>query len=184
MIALAYKVERYRELLASRVDEGDVVVEIGPHTGKSTVSYIKKTKLTVAVDKAKQSRGKFKSLLREHENLRFVVADVRSFSAIRKVLKLTKECDILAIDMGGGRFPDTVFKVWATWSGIFKPRHSIIRSRGLAEFLRRAKVQDSTIPTSFADDGWLSTFGRGTPYRLRKQLNEFRYWVNINKPLQ
>lgn len=183
MIAVAYKVERYRELLASKVAEGDVVIEIGPHTGKSTSLYVKRTKLTIVVDKAKQSKMEFRHMLTEFKNLRFVRGDVRSFSTVRKVLKITNDCDVLAVDMGGGRYPDTVFKVWATWSGIFRPKHSIIRGRGIAEFLMRAKVSDETIQKKFEDDGWLSEYGRSTPYKLRKQLGEFKYWVNINKPL-
>ncbi len=183
MISLVYDVKKYRELLEKTVRKNQVVIEIGPHVGKSTERYFKKTKLTVVVDKAEQTKNSFEKLLRENENLKFVQGDVRGFETIKKVLKLTKTCDVLAVDMGGGRYPDTVFKVWATWSGVFKPKHSVIRNNGLAEFVQRAKIDDEKIMRKFGDDGWLSTWGRATPYKLKKQLDEFSHWVNINEKL-
>lgn len=183
MIALTYDVRKYRRCLAKTLQAGDTVIEIGPHTGASTVSYIKSAKLAVVVDKASQSKFFFKRLRSDYDNLRFVQGDARSFTTIRKVLKHIQSVDVIAVDMGGGRYPDTVFKVWATWSGIFKPRDSVIRDRGLIEFVRRSKIADDSLPKSFEEDGWLSTFGRGTPYKLKKQLDEFRFYVTINKSL-
>ena len=54
----------------------------------------------------------------------------------------------------------------------------------MAEFLQRAKVADDSVVMDFPDDGWLSAWGRATPYKLKKQLDEFRYWVDINEPLR
>ncbi len=178
MISLVYDVKKYRGLLEKKIKEGDVVIEIGPHKGKS-VNYAKKVKLGILVDKSSQARKGLKKLLKKFPNLRYVQGDVRSFETIKEVLKITEGCDVLAIDMGGGRYPDTVFKVWAVWSGIFQPRHSVIRNRGLGEFVQRVKIEDKILRKKFRDNGWLAEWGRATPYALRKQLEEFKFWVKI-----
>lgn len=183
MISVVYEVGRYRELLSKTVRDGDVVVEIGPHTGGSTIPYVGRAKLVVAVDKAEQARRRFHSISRKHSNVVFVKEDARGFEAIKKVLAHTKSCDVLAVDLGGGRHADTVFKVWATWSGVLKPRDSLIRCRALAEFLQRAEIKDPTVKQPFSDSGWLATWGRATPFKLKKQLEEFKYWIDITKPL-
>ncbi|HIE33567.1 MAG TPA: SAM-dependent methyltransferase [Candidatus Altiarchaeales archaeon] len=177
MISIVYDVNRYRKILEEWIKRNDIVIELGPHTGKSTVHYLEKTKLTVVVDKSEQSKDYFKNL--KSENLKFVKGDVRSFDTIKRVLQITKNCNFLAVDMGGGRYPDTVFKVWAVWSGIFKPKNSIIRNRGLAEFLQKAKIEDKSIKKKFEDSGWLSEWGRAAPYKLKKQLEEFEFWVDV-----
>ncbi len=179
MISILYDVGRYRKFLNRGVDKDDTVIELGPHIGESTKLYVKKTRLTIAVDKSRQSEKAFERILPEYKNLRLVRGDVREFNTIKKVITLTKKCDVLAIDMGGGRYPDTVFKVWATWTGIFKPKHSVIRNRGLAEFIQRAEVHDKTIIKKFPDDGWLAEWGRAVPYALKKQLDEFDFWVKV-----
>jgi len=184
MITVVYDVRRYRSLLSDTVREGDVVVEIGPHTGRSTLGYVKKASLVVAVDKSPEAAEKFRKLLEEHPNLRFIQDDVRGFEAVKKVLAHARGCDVLAVDLGGGRFSDTVYKVWASWSGILKPRDSVIRSRALAEFLQRAVIQDPSLERKFSDDGWLSTWGRATPYALRKQLGEFSHYVDITRSIK
>lgn len=183
MISIVYGVEEYRKLLEDSVKSSDVVLELGPHTGKSTLSYLDKAKLVVVVDKARQSLEAFKPILREHSNLVFVQEDVRGFEGIKAVLGHIKECDVLAVDLGGGRHADTVFKVWATWSGTFKPRDSIIRSRALGEFVRRARLDDECLRQEHPDSGWLSTWGRATPYKLKRQLEEFRHWIDIKEKL-
>lgn len=184
MISIVYDVMLYRSLLARRVGKGDVVIEIGPHVGKSTITYVDKAGLVVALDKSPEAAGSFKKLVKEHRNLRFLQEDVRGFEAMKKVLALTKKCDVLAVDLGGGRYSDTVYKVWASWSGVFKPKNSIIRSRGLAEFLQRAVIVDDSVKQEFPDDGWLSTWGRATPYTLRKQLEEFKHYVDIKRRIK
>jgi len=179
MISIVYNVRVYRNLLKKRIKEGDVVIEIGPHKGKGTMEYAEKVKLGILVDKSSQSEEGLKNLLKNFPNLKYVKGDVRSFETIKKVLLLTKKCDVLALDIGGGRYPDTVFKVWAVWSGIFKPKHSIIRNRGLGEFVQRVKIEDDKLKKNFRNSGWLAKWGRAMPYVLKKQLEEFKFWVKI-----
>ncbi|MEA1924420.1 MAG: SAM-dependent methyltransferase [Candidatus Altiarchaeota archaeon] len=183
MIRIAYKKERYRRLLADMVDEGDTVIEVGPHLGKSTRGYVNRAEKVFAVDKSPQAKEAMNELQRECPNLVFVEGDVRSFETVEALMKETGECDLLAVDMGGGRYPDTVFKVWATLSGVFEPKKSLIRNRGLAEFVQRAEVADKSVIKDFHVNGWLSEYGRGIPYKLKKQLDEFRFWVDITEKL-
>jgi hypothetical protein len=178
MISVVYKSRLYRELLNNSVKEGDVVIEIGPHIGSATKLYCSRAGLTVALDKGAQSEEAFKKLSEKNQNLLFFRDDARSFDAVQKVLEKTQRCDVLAVDMGGGRFADTVFKVWAVWSGVFQPRHSIIRNRSLAEFIQKAKVEDPSLVMDFPADGWLSTWGRTVPSRLKDQLGEFSFWTD------
>jgi hypothetical protein len=179
MIDVVYDVKAYRRLLAETVGDGQTVLEIGPHLGKSTDSYVEKAKLAVLVDKGTDGQTSLAEYAMEHENVEYVCGDARGFDAMSLVLKHISSCDVFAIDLGGGRYPDTVFKVWATWAGVFKPEKSVIRCRGLAEFLRRAKVRDDSLPVEFEDSGWLAEYGRKTPAQLRQQLDEFSHWVDV-----
>ena len=43
---------------------------------------------------------------------------------------------MLCVDLGGGYHPDTVFKVFFIWSSVLKPRVSLIRNRGLIDFIK------------------------------------------------
>ena len=181
MISIVYDIFKYRKALNEIIKDNDRVIEIGPHLGSGTQGYLERTELTIAVDKSKQAEMAFKHLEKRFKNLKYINGDVRSFDTIKEVLKLTDCCDTLAIDMGGGRYPDTVFKVWSVWSGIFKPKNSVIRNRGLAEFVQRAKIKDDSIKKDFPDSGWMSTWGRAIPYSLKKQLDEFKFWVDITK---
>ena len=178
MISVVYKSRLYRELLDKTVKQGDVVIEIGPHVGSATKLYCARAGLTVAIDKGTQSEQAFKKMQEKNANLFFIRDDARSFDAVKRVLEKTQRCDVLAVDMGGGRFADTVFKVWAVWSGVFRPHHSIIRNRSIAEFVQKAKVEDPALIMDFPADGWLSTWGRTIPSRLKDQLGEFSFWVD------
>jgi len=178
MISVVYAQQRYHKALEELVKPGDTVIEIGPHIGKSTGIIAKKAGKVIAIDKSEQAEEAFKKC---PKNVTFIRADARFFSTVDEVLKLTKKCDVFAIDMGGGRFPDTVFKVWAIWSGVFKPRDSLIRNCGVGEFLRRAKVDDpeidKTFPKDVKDSGWLSQTGRKTPSQLKEGLDEMENWI-------
>ncbi|MEM4347399.1 MAG: SAM-dependent methyltransferase [Candidatus Altiarchaeota archaeon] len=179
MISIVYDVDIYRKILRERVNEGDIVIEIGPHIGKSTSCYERKVKLGILVDKSIESEKGLQSLLKKNKNLKFIKGDARSFKTVKKVMELTNSCNFLALDVGGGRYPDTVFKIWAIWSGVFKPKNSVIRNRGLAEFVQKLKIEDKSLKRKFRDDGWLSEYGRAIPSALKKQLDEFKFWVNI-----
>jgi hypothetical protein len=174
MISIVYDQKRYHEVLARVIKPQDLVIEIGPHLGESTRVISPICARVIAVDKAIQAEEAFNSM----KEVTFVKGDVRFFDTIDEVLKLTKSCNVLAMDMGGGRFPDTVFKVWAVWSGVFKPRDSIIRNRGLGEFLRRARIEDPIIRKDFIDSGWLSQSGRKRPKQLKEGLDELQHWMN------
>lgn len=174
MILIAYDQERYRRVLLESVKPGDTVIEIGPHTGGSTRMLAKRAKLVIAVDKSEQAKEAFKDM---PKNVKFVGGDVRIYGTASKVSELTDKCDVLGIDMGGGRFPDTVFKVWCVWSGIFRPRDSVLRNRGIGEFLRRAKISDPVLEMDFTDAGWLSQSSRKNPLELMKGLDELQNWI-------
>jgi hypothetical protein len=161
------------------VKDGDVVIELGPHTGVSTSMYAGRAKLVVAVDIGKESGKPFKKISAEYPQVHYINADARSFDTIKKAMKLAKKCDVLAVDLGGGRYPDTTFKVWGAWSGVFKPRDSVIRNRGIAEFMQRARIMDESIIREFKDSGWLAEWGRATPSKLREQIGEFKFYVNV-----
>jgi len=103
MISITYDAEFYRKTLNETIRENDTVVEIGPHVGEYMKNYVPRTKLTVAVDKAVQSEKSIKVLENDFKNLRFVRGDVRMFETVKLVLEITKNCDVLCIDMGGGR---------------------------------------------------------------------------------
>ena len=181
MISVVYSSRLYRELLDRTVEPGDVVIEIGPHVGSATKRYCARAALTIAIDKGSESADPFRKIREKYPGVRFYHEDVRSFETVAKVMKETQRCDVLAVDMGGGRFADTVFKVWGVWSGVFRPQHSIIRSRSIAEFIQKARVVDPSVIREFPDDGWLSTWGRSVPTRLKDQLGEFSYWVDPSR---
>ncbi len=174
MILICYGRERYQELLIDIIKPTDTVLEIGPHIGKSTEVISSRAKRVITVDKASQAEEAFQE---RPDNVEFVKGDVRFFDTVDNTLKLIKSCDVLAIDMGGGRFPDTVFKVWAVWSGVFKPRDSVIRNRGLGEFMRRAQIRDPVLQKDFMDTGWLSQSGRKRPRQLKEGLDELQHWM-------
>ena len=33
--------------------------------------------------------------------------------------------------------------------------------------------------TEFDDSGWMKTYGRSVPYTLKKQMDEFKFWVDV-----
>jgi len=172
MIYLAYRVEKYRELLKKVAKPGKTILEIGPHVGLGTKLLKESGARVICVDKAAQSEDAVKKL-----GVEFVKGDVRFFDTVRDVQKIIKRCDVLCFDMGGGRFPDTVFKVWAIWSGVFRPKDSVIRNRGLAEFIQRVKIEDEHLIRDFEDDGWLKAWGRRYSKEFPSGLEEMKLWM-------
>ncbi len=179
MILVVYERDTYKETLCRLIKPGDTVIEIGPHVGVTTKAIALKAGRVIAIDKSEQADDAFKSG-KMPANIEFIKGDVRLFDTVEKVFKMIKQCDVVAIDMGGGRFPDTVLKVWSIWSGVFKPRDSVIRNRGVGEFLKRAKIADPEIEKAYSDkkdSGWLNDCGRKTPSQLKEGLDEMECWM-------
>jgi len=189
VILLVYDRTKYQEVLAETIKPTDTVIEIGPHVGGSTGVIAARAKKVIAVDKSEQAAAVFKD--KPYKNVTFIKGDVRFFETIDKVsavlktddrgLKTADRCDVLAVDMGGGRFPDTLFKVWCVWSGVLKPRDSIIRNNGLAEFIQRTRIEDPGLKTGYPDAGWLSNTGRKTPKQAKEGLEELKNWIVTDK---
>ena len=137
MIKLSYDIKNYRKDILEILNPDDTVIELGCHLG-GTTQLISSRCNVVAVDNSPEAVDTMKML----ENVRFVSGDVRKHDVLAEVFKITQSCDILAIDLGGGYHPDTVFKVFYIWSSTFKPKHTLIRNRGLLEFLNTAVGSD------------------------------------------
>ena len=109
------------------------------------------------------------NLCNEYKNVEFRKADVRLHETLEYVLKKIKKCDVLSVDLGGGYHPDTTFKVFFIWSSTLKPRDTIIRNRGLLDFIHSSKTEEM-IKSEY---GWLESSGKdGVPPRLK----EFTLW--------
>jgi SAM-dependent methyltransferase len=175
MIKIAYDIKVYRELLKNIIKEDDVVVELGCHVGNTTriISQLAPHGKIIALDKSPQSEEKLQELVKEKGNsIEFIRSDVRLHETLEDVDKKVNEmggCDVLSVDLGGGYHPDTTFKVFFIWSSTLKPRNTIIRNRGLLDFLHSAS--SSEIITS--KKGWLESCGDdGIPTRLK----ELKLW--------
>ena len=99
----------------------------------------------------------------------YLNADVRLHETLSEVFKLTQKCDVLAIDLGGGYHPDTVFKVFYIWSSTLKPRDVLIRNQGLIDSVNSVDYDEEFEST----EGWLESCGdQGIP----PQIKEFSLW--------
>ena len=166
MIKLSYNVEKYREDFLNLVNPDDVIIELGCHVG-GTTKLLPKTCNIIAVDNSPESVGGMKKL--NHVN--FVEGDVRLHDVLGDVFQITQKCDILAIDLGGGYHPDTVFKVFYIWSSTFKPHHTLIRNRGILEFFKSAEGSDEKF---VSEEGYLDSYhDSGIP----PQIKEFELWT-------
>ena len=67
--------------------------------------------------------------------------------------KTHEKIDVLCVDLGGGYHPDTVFKVFFLWSSILKPRVSLIRNRGLIDFVNSSDTTENIL----SHKGYLSS---------------------------
>lgn len=165
MIKLSYDVENYRKDLMDLTDEGDTVIELGCHIGGTTRLVSDKCRV-IAVDNSPEAIGEMKKL-----DVTFIPGDVRLHEIIAEVFKIAQSCDVLAIDLGGGYHPDTVFKVFYIWSATFKPTHTIIRNRGLLEFFNSAHGSAEEYST---DEGYLESYhDSGIPPLIK----EFDLWT-------
>lgn len=105
----------------------------------------------------------------------FINGDVRRHEILLEVFKTVQSCDLLLIDLGGGYHPDTVFKVFYIWSSTFKPKHTIIRNRGLVEFFNSAKTSEKEYHT---ENGHLDSYhDSGIPPLIK----EFDLWTQSLK---
>ena len=105
------------------VEPDDTVIELGCHTG-GTTRLIPESCNIIALDNSPEAEDSMRKL----PHVKFINADVRLHDVLAEVFKMTQSCDILAIDLGGGYHPDTVFKVFYIWSSTFKPKHGYLES--------------------------------------------------------
>lgn len=170
MIKLCYDVNDYRTQISGAINEGDTVIELGCHTGNTSKVILENDVRLIAIDNSPEASEEMNKL-----DLTFINADVRLHDTISEVYKLTQRCDVLAIDLGGGYHPDTVFKVFYIWSSTFKPKSTIIRNRGLVEFYNSiSEVMGDFISC----EGFLDSYkDSGIP----PQIKEFDLWTPMPK---
>jgi hypothetical protein len=174
MIKVVYDIKVYRKVLKEIIKTDDVVVELGCHVGNSTRIIAKHNPhgKIFSLDKSLESVDKMGNLMGEYPQLEFIQADVRlheTLESIAEKLEGLGGCDLLSVDLGGGYHPDTTFKVFFIWSSTLKPQKTIIRNRGLLDFLKSAS--SSEFITS--KKGWLESCGDdGIPPRLK----ELKLW--------
>ncbi|WP_088335031.1 SAM-dependent methyltransferase [Methanopyrus sp. KOL6] len=179
MIALVKSVEEYRRLLGEVVEEGDIVVELGCHRGASTrVILTGSPRRVVVVDYGEDAEEAMRELERNHPELTFVKGDAREYDTLERVLEELggPECDVLAVDLGGGMFPDTAFKVYYVWSVTLRPRDAVVRNAGLCEFLKLAELQEE-VHLNDESRGYLGELSPpGIPGKIRERFEEFKLW--------
>lgn len=174
MIKVVYDIRVYRKVLKEIIKSDDVVVELGCHVGNSTRIIAKHNPhgKIFSLDKSLESVDKMGNLMGEYPQLEFIQADVRlheTLESIAEKLEGLGGCDLLSVDLGGGYHPDTTFKVFFIWSSTLKPQKTIIRNRGLLDFLISASSSEFII----SKKGWLESCGDdGIPPRLK----ELKLW--------
>jgi 23S rRNA U2552 (ribose-2'-O)-methylase RlmE/FtsJ len=174
MIKVIYHIKVYRQILSGIIKKDDVVVELGCHVGNSTkiIGDLSPQGTIISLDNSPESVSAMKTVTDEYSNVEFIKADVRLHETLEEVALKIKEigrCDVLSVDLGGGYHPDTTFKVFFIWSSTLKPRDTIIRNRGLLDFIHSAST-DEIIKSEM---GWLESSGNdGIPPRLK----EFKLW--------
>lgn len=171
MIKIVYDIKIYRQALKEIINVDDVVVELGCHLGNSTriMSKLAAEGNIISLDKGSDSPESMKALMEEQSNIKFLNADVRLHTTLENVVKKISNCDVLSIDLGGGYHPDTVFKVFFIWSSTLKPRDTIIRNRGLLDFVQSSLFEE----VIESHNGWLESSGNdGIPPRLK----ELKLW--------
>ncbi|WP_295722634.1 class I SAM-dependent methyltransferase [uncultured Methanobrevibacter sp.] len=176
MIKLNYNMKLYRESLKNMIKPTDTFIELGCHIGKSSkiIADLLTEGSLIAIDNSPEAVEKMEKLKVEYSNIKFISGDVRSHNIIEEVYKCTNSCDFLSVDLGGGYHPDTVFKVYYIWSSTFKPRDTIIRNKGLIDFVNTSKLEEEFI----SENGYLDSYGdEGIP----PQIKEFALWTDSLK---
>ena len=165
MIKLSYDIRNYRNDILNLVESGDTVIELGCHVG-GTTQLISDRCRVIAVDNSPEAIEEMVKL-----DIEFINGDVRLHDVISEVFGKVQKCDVLAIDLGGGYHPDTVFKVFYIWSSTFKPRHTVIRNRGILEFFNSASGSTEDYVSS---EGYLESYhDSGIPPLIK----EFDLWT-------
>ena len=165
MIKLSYDIRNYRNDILNLVESGDTVIELGCHVG-GTTQLISDRCRVIAVDNSPEAIEEMVKL-----DVEFINGDVRLHDVISEVFGKVQKCDVLAIDLGGGYHPDTVFKVFYIWSSTFKPGHTVIRNRGILEFFNSASGSTEDYVSS---EGYLESYhDSGIP----PQIKEFNLWT-------
>lgn len=165
MIKLSYDVKNYRRDLQDLIDDGDTVIELGCHVGQTTRLLIDRCRV-IAVDNSPEAIEAMSKL-----DVEFIKGDVRLHDVIGEVFSKVQKCDVLAVDLGGGYHPDTVFKVFYIWSSTFKPKHTAIRNRGILEFFNSANGSGEDYVSCA---GYLESYhDSGIP----PQIKEFDLWT-------
>lgn len=177
MIEISYNINKYRNQLFKAINPGDVIIELGCHVGVTSKKILENFDdvFLIAIDNSPEAISKMEKLENVNDNLLFIHGDVRLHDVLALVFKETQRCDILSIDLGGGYHPDTVFKVFYIWASTFKPKSTIIRNRGLLEFLNSAHKSDEDFKSEM---GYLESYkNEGIP----PQIKEFSLWTNSLK---
>lgn len=171
MIKIVYDINVYKENLKRIIQKNDVVVELGSHVGNSTriIAELAPDGKIIAIDNSPESLSHMEMVEKDYPNVKFIPGDARLHQTLEKVFKKIKKCDMLSVDLGGGYHPDTTFKVYFIWSSTLKPEKTIIRNRGLLDFVLTAETQEDIK----SHKGWLESSGdAGIPPRLK----EFKHW--------
>ena len=173
MINISYNMKEYRSELFNIANDESTLIELGCHVGKTTKLILDKFEDVniIAIDNSPEAVDKMEKLASEYSNLTFISGDVRRHEILMEAFKLTQNCDILSVDLGGGYHPDTVFKVFYIWSSTFKPTHSLIRNKGLADFCNSVSVSCRDFKSG---NGHLESYiDEGIP----PQIKEFELWT-------
>ena len=149
----------------------DNVVEIGCHIGTSTkiISRLNQDGTVYAFDNSPESRQAMQNLGLDYRNIEFYYADVRKEEVLYDFAKRCDKIDVLCIDLGGGYHPDTVFKVFFIWSSVLKPRLTLIRNRGLIDFLNSSETSENIK----SEKGYLDSSADNI---IPKSLKELKLW--------
>ncbi|MBQ6444654.1 MAG: class I SAM-dependent methyltransferase [Methanosphaera sp.] len=141
--------------MIDNIESFDNVVELGCHVGTSTkiLSRLCQDATVYAFDNSPESVDAMNNLGIEYKNIIFECVDVRDKDVLYNFAKSHTDIDVLCIDLGGGYHPDTVFKVFYLWSSFLKPKVTLIRNRGLADFVNSSK----SVEDIFSSEGYLSS---------------------------
>lgn len=171
MIYISYDRKRYQEDMINNIKLFDNVVEIGCHIGTSTkiISRLNQDGTVYAFDNSPESTEAMNNLGIEYKNIKFFNADVRNENVLNDFVKEYENIDVLCVDLGGGYHPDTVFKVFFIWSSILKPRVSLIRNRGLIDFVNSSSCSENIK----SKEGFLDSSAKNI---VPNNLKELKLW--------